>query len=300
MLTRGSSDILITHEPLAKPGSFGVYLGRISTPVSEEEKQVLTQWNAVILDYREPGILDAVSHTSVALGPHIIARIDLLQVLNSEAGDMVAGQLQVVEVISNIVQGTLRKPDQQRYFTGVLVAGWRQRISTPLLNGVAKIFSAFGFDVFLEVGPPEFIDDVEKLDINLFSGFIVRNGTTLPFGERRDYFNMDKMKTTTKAFVSQACQRPFITMIWDTVNDEANLSHAVVRRAHMWCNYHGAILHLTRQRALMNIGEVRPCEEPLAAFQWLKNRRVMNVHGKYRTTRSVGLQKMRDTFQCSI
>jgi hypothetical protein len=75
--------------------------------------------------------------------------------------------------------------------------------------------------------------------------------------------------------------------MWDTIEDDVALSHAVVRRAHMWCSYHGAIPYFTRQRALTRLSEIRSCEEPLAAFQWLKTRAVMDVHEKYRAARIV-------------
>jgi hypothetical protein len=259
----------------------------VSNPITEEEGQILSQWDAVILDHCEPGILEAVNNDQIPLGPHILARLDMLQVLSFKAANTEVDLSRVVYVISKIIRQTLRQPDQRRYFTGVVVAGWRERLSTPLLNGLARLLAAYGLDVYLEVGPPDFLDGVEKLDIGLFSGFVLRNGTILPNGERRDYFEMDKMKTTTKAFVSQACQRPFLTLMWDTIADEVDLSHAVVRRAHMWCSYHGAVPYFTRQHALTSIYDVRSCEEPLAAFQWLKTRRVMNVHEKYRSTRNV-------------
>ena len=239
------------------------------------------------MDYCEPGVLEAVSGGVVPLGPHIIARLDLLQIINFAAMDTELDMSRTVYILSWIMQQTLRQPDKRRYFTGVLIAGWRERISTPLLNGLAKLLSAYGLDVYLEVGPPDFLDGIDKLDFRLLAGVIVRNGTIMPNGERRDFFEMDKMKTTTKAFVSQACQRPFITMMWDTINDDANISHAVVRRAHMWCKYHGAIPYFTTQRALINVQEIRSCEEPLAAFQWLKTRKVMTVHERYRGTRIV-------------
>jgi hypothetical protein len=262
----------------------------INSPVTKEEIQMLSQWDAIILDYCEPGVLDAVNHESIPLGPHIIARLDLLQILSFKAANTELDLSRVVYIISKIIQKTLRQPNQRRYFTGVVVAGWQERLSTPLLNGVVKLLAAYGLDVYLEVGPPDFLEGVGKLDIGLISGVIVRNGTIMPNGERRDYFKMDKMKTTTKAFVSQACQRPFLTMMWDTIDDDADLSHAVVRRAHMWCNYHGAVPYFTRHRALTSINDIRSYEEPLAAFQWLKTRRVMNVHEKYRTTRTVSTE----------
>ncbi|ORY15720.1 hypothetical protein BCR34DRAFT_598235 [Clohesyomyces aquaticus] len=274
------------QKPLpTKPSSLGVYLGLLNTPATEREIQILSRWEAIVLDHCEPGVLDAVNDDSLPLGPHIIARLDLLQVFNFVAMDSEVEQLRAVYLISKTIRQTLRQPNCRRYFTGVLVAGWRERISIPLLNGIAKLCAAHGLDVFLEIGPPDFLDNIDKLNFKLFAGVVVRNGTILRNGERRDFFAMDKMKTTTKAFVSQSCLRPFTVFMWDTVEDEAELTHAVARRAHMWCSYHGAIPYLTRQGALTDVDQIRSCEEPLAAFQWLKDRRVMGVHEKFRTTR---------------
>ncbi|KAF2868581.1 hypothetical protein BDV95DRAFT_578761 [Massariosphaeria phaeospora] len=287
LLCKGANAVR-TQQPLpSKPTSFGVYLGLLNNPVTEEEEQLLSRWEAVVLDYCEPGVLDAVNNKSVALGPHIIARLDLQHVMDFLALDNEVEMLRAVYLISKVTRQTLRQPNQRRYFTGVLVAGWRERVSTPLLHGLAKLWAAHGLDVFLEVGPPDYLDKGGKLNLNLFAGVVVRNGTILENGERRDFFAMDKMKSTTKAFVSQACLGPFITMMWDTVDDTVDLSHAVARRAHMWCNYHGAIPFITRQSALTDLTEVRSCEEPLAAFQWLKDRKVMSIHEKFRTTRKL-------------
>jgi hypothetical protein len=259
----------------------------LSAPFTPGERHILEGWDAIILDHRKPGVLEVVNDEDVALGPHIIARLDLEQILTFMATENELDMYRVVYVMSNILQESLRQPDQRRYFTGVLIAGWRERLRTPLLLGITKLFAAHGLGVFLEIGPPDYLDSIKKLDLKLFAGVVVRNGTIVQNGERRDFFAMDKMKTTTKAFVSQACLRPFITMMWDTIADDADLSHAVTRRAHMWCSYHGAIPYFARQCALTDLTEVRSCTEPLAAFQWLKDRRVMSVHDKFRTTRIV-------------
>jgi len=287
LLSQNATAIRPTTALPLKPSAFGVYLGGLNTPVSEGEAYILSRWEAVILDHRQPGILDAVNDESLPLGPHIIARLDLPQVLNFTPMDNEVDLLRAVYLISKTIRQFLRLPDQRRYFTGVTIAGWRNFVSVPLLNGLAKLCSAHGLDVFLEIGPPDYLDQVEKLHFELFSGVVVRNGTILPNGERRDFFAMDKMKTTTKAFVSQSCLRPFTTLIWDTIYDHVELSHAVMRRAHMWCNYHGATPYLVREAALLDMTQTRSCEEPLAAFQWLKDRKVMSVHEKFRTTRMV-------------
>jgi hypothetical protein len=241
----------------------------------------------VVLDPGQPGILEAISDESIALGPHIITRLDLSKIIPSVAKDSEIDMLKAVHLVSVFLDDSLRRPKQRRYCTGVLVAEWRDRTCIRMLNALAKLFRSYGLDVYLEVAGPDFLHDIGKLNFKFFAGMVLRNGTIMENGERRDYFAMDKMKTTTKAFVSQACLRPFLTMMWDTIDDEADLSHAVTRRAHMWCSYHGAIPYFVRRCALTETTEVRSCEEPLAAFQWLKDRRVMNVHEKFRTTRVV-------------
>jgi hypothetical protein len=211
----------------------------------------------------------------------------LVEILDFSAIDNEIDMLKACYLFFKVIKQALRQPDQKRYFTGVLVAGWRERLSIPMLHALAKLCSASGLDVFLEIGPPDYLDEVEKLNLRLFAGVVVRNGTILQNGERRDFFAMDKMKSTTKAFVSESCMRPFSVMMWDTVDDDVDLSHAVARRAHMWCSYHGAVPFLARQGAMKDFSLVRSCEEPLAAFQWLKDRKVMAVHDKFRSTRVV-------------
>lgn len=283
VLSQTAAKIRIKQKPSSKSSSFGVYLGVLNNPVTEEEEKVLAQWDTLVLDYCKPGVLDAVNNLSVQLGPYIIARLDLAELFTFSIIDEV-DMLRAIYLVSKAIRQALRQPDKRRYFTGVLVANWRDRVSTLMLNGITKLLIAHGLDVYLEIGPPDYLDSVEQLELKLFAGVVVRNGTILENGERRDFFAMDKMKTTTKAFVSESCMRPFTVMMWDTVDDAAELSHAVARRAHMWCSYHGAIPFVSRRGALTDVLQARSCEEPLAAFQWLKNRKVMTVHDKFRTT----------------
>lgn len=270
-----------------KATSFGVYLGPLSTPVTGDEARILAQWDAVVLDYRQDGILDAVHNDDVSLGPHVIARLDLASICDFTITVSDINKVTVISLVASVAREILRQPNQRRYFTGVLLSGWQGRLSTPLVKGLAKLLAAHALDVFLEIGPPDFLESCEKISLQEFAGVVLTNGTIMANGEHRDYFAMDKMKSTTKAFVSESCMRPFVVMVWDTVEDDAELSHAVARRAHMWCSYHGALLFIARQGALMDIYQSRSCDEPLAAFQWLKDRRVMEIHQKFRTTRTV-------------
>jgi hypothetical protein len=101
LLSRSAREIHKKHALPAKPASFGVYLGMINSPATEEEAQILSQWDAVILDYCEPGVLDAVNDDTIPLGPHILARLDLLQILSFKAANTELDQSRVVYVIDH-------------------------------------------------------------------------------------------------------------------------------------------------------------------------------------------------------
>lgn len=274
------------HAFSAEPSSFGVYLGALNTPLTKEEAKVLSQWDAVVLDYSAPGVLEAVNNQDARLGSRIIARLDLRRVSHFASVNE-DSSLETVNIIFEIIQQKLRRPNQRRYFTGVLVSEWREHISTPLLNGLAKLFSAHGLDVYIEVSSPNFLDGIEGLDLSVLAGSVVRNATLLMNGDRADFFEVDKLKSMIKAFASKACQRPPLILVWDVIEDNVNLSHAVVKRAHKWCRHQGVVFYLTRQRALTNVADIMFYGEPLASFQWLKDQRVMNVHEQFRTAEHV-------------
>jgi hypothetical protein len=139
----------------------------------------------------------------------------------------------------------------------------------------------------LEIVPPHFLEDMEMPDLQLFSGVIIRNGTVLPNGEVRDFFQMEKLKSTVREFVGQSCLRPFTVMMWDTVDDRIEVSHAVVKRSYAWCGYHGALVWIGSDASVTNAAANIPVLEPLAAFQWLKDQKVMKIHDAYRTNRLV-------------
>ncbi|KAF2127910.1 glycosyltransferase family 4 protein [Dothidotthia symphoricarpi CBS 119687] len=282
LLSHNVNTIRRDHILFPQPTSFGVYLGYLSNPVTEEEAKLLSQWDVIVLDYRATGVLEAVNDENIPLGRQVIARLDLQHLLHSGVVSE-DKPLDIVEFIYGVIQQNLRRSNRRRSFTGVLVSEWRGCISTLLLNGLAHLFSAHGLDVYVEIGPPDFLEGAERLDPSTFAGLVVRGGLIAQDGERRDFFEVDKMETTLRAFLSQARQRALTTLMWETVDNEANPSHATIRWAHRWCRYHGAIFHLTSQRALTNVAHISCYKEPLAAFQWLKDRRVMNVHEKFRT-----------------
>ncbi|OCL10264.1 glycosyltransferase family 4 protein [Glonium stellatum] len=284
-LHKNASPISSRESCNSKPSSFGVYLGPVAIPPTENQARVLSQWDAIIVDPFQSGILDAIDNPTIVNPSHVIGRLDLETLLDAKTFQDEPYMLRAVDIIASNIQHNFKKSWGYSPYTGILIAGWRSRLPAPFLNALSRLLTSIGLDVFLEIGPPDFLEGVERPDLQLFSGIVVRNGTILPNGERRDFFAMDKMKSTTKAFVSQSCLRSFTVMMWETVDDDVKLSHAVARRSHMWCGYHGALTWIGPAISLKDASKNRPYDEPLAAFQWLKDRRVMNIHEVFRSAR---------------
>ncbi|KAF2430083.1 hypothetical protein EJ08DRAFT_697629 [Tothia fuscella] len=272
---------------LSKPTSFGVYLGLLHYPSTEDESRLLNQYDLLVLDPSQAGILDTLAEPSQLLSPHVVGRLDVYQLLSAEALSSETQILRSLEQILGAIDNLFQHPGAQRAFTGLLLAGWHSLLPMSLLNALAKYLCDLGLDVYLEVVPPHFLEGARLPELQYFAGILVKNGTILPNGEVRDYFQMEKMRSTTKAFVSQSCLRPFTVMIWDTVGDRVELSHAVVKRTYNWCGYHGALVWVGSEAAITNAESNVAVLEPLAAFHWLKDAKVMEVHEQYRSIRQI-------------
>ena len=192
-----------------------------------------------------------------------------------------------VDEIVDLVQGKFKLRGSNSNFTGILLAGWEKRISAAVLNEIIRFLTILGLGVYLEISPPNFLEDVDAPDFRLLAGVVVRNGTILPNGERRDFFQMEKMKSTVKEFVTQSCLRQFTVMMWETVEEGVTVSNAVAKRSFSWSSYYGALAWIGTKSALHDPALACACQEPLPAFQWLKEAEVMSVHDKFRSTSHV-------------
>lgn len=232
-------------------------------------------------------MLDALAESELEFSQHIVGRLDLFQMLNFESLGSENKMLRSLERVLVAVDGLFQHPGAQRAFTGLLLAGWHSHLPTTMLNALVRCLSELGFDVYLEIVPPHFLEGPSLPDLAGFAGVIIKNGTILPNGEVRDYFQMEKMRSATKAFVAQSCLRSFTVMIWDTIDERVEVSHAVVKRSFGWSGYHGAITWIGSEASITHAESNVPVLEPLAAFHWLKDQKVMHFHEVYRKSREV-------------
>ncbi|KAK5000702.1 hypothetical protein LTR66_000493 [Elasticomyces elasticus] len=279
-----------------KPASFGVFLGTVPTPPTEAQLSRWSQWDMLIVDWSQAGRVDEVFLEDVPCPRQVIGRLDMSLLTNpgyTASDDQV---IRLIQEVFDMVKVHSRQWNRRKRTSGVLLAGWERTLSTPAFNALVKLVGSLHMVVYLEISPPAFLEDAKSLDFQPFAGVVIRNATILPNGEARDFFRMDRMKSTVKAFVSQSCLRPFSVMMWETIDDDVELSHAVARRSFSWCRYYGALVWIASVSSLTASTVVQLHLEPLSAFSWLKESGVMKMHSRYtRTRRLADLSSRKDS-----
>ncbi|EON67197.1 hypothetical protein W97_06450 [Coniosporium apollinis CBS 100218] len=269
--------------PRSKPSSFGVYLGSVEYPPTNAQARLFEHYDVLVLDSQQCYAVEALSMAGST--KQLLGRISLEQLLDTDCSSNDARVIQSIDKIVGAVYERFISRDRRSIFQGVLIGDWENRISVIVVDAVARYLALLGLEVSLEVSPPNFLDQDDMPDLQLYSGVVVKNASILPNGERRDFFQLEKMKPTVKAFVSQACLRPFAVLMWETIDDNVVLSHAVVKRSYNWTEFHGAVSWIGTVSALTDATLNAPMLQPLGAFDWLKEGKIMKLHETYRSTR---------------
>ena len=222
-----------------------------------------------------------------------MGRLDLeaLLDLSQQKIDRETFTITALERILSLVTINFQNADVEKSgFTGILLTGWERVFSVSILNKLSKHLVNLGLDVYLETGPPNFLNyGGDAVRAESVVGLVIRNGLILPNGERRDCFNMDALRPTIKAFISEECLRSFTTMMWELLKDDAVVEDAVIKRTFSWCRFHSAIPWIAPRRALLSAqsGIGFGHDEPLSAFDWLKDAHVMQIHDLWRNSHTV-------------
>lgn len=275
-----------------KPKSLSVYLGAFDSPISAEQANLLCARDAVILNPLQINVIAALAHLSddIRESRSIIGRLEIGEMLHPTEESKANSVAFLVSGIDQLMTVILtRFQDHEGHstgFTGVLLAGW-EAISSKVLHAVCDALSTFNLEVFLETSAPNFLHDPNVLNAGAISGLVIRNALILDSGERRDCFEMENLRMTMKAFVSQSCLRDFTVLIWDTMKDDVILSNAVLKRTFSWCSFYSAVPWIGPHNALYDAAVDAVPFEPLSAFDWLKQPHVMELHDSWRHKRTV-------------
>ena len=273
----------ISEKPQLPAASFGVYLGAFESFPTQAEAGLLSRWDILILDPLQVGVHEAIANVRPSSQHTRIGRLHLRELHTPKQRQDDQDIIVAVEKVRDVIEKRFRNSNtQSSVFSGILLAGWEDWLPMPVFDAFVQYVRSSGLDVYLEIAPPNFLG-TESPDMANFAGVVVRNGTILTSGHVRDYFQMAVMKSTVKAFVTQTCLRDFRVMVWETVDDEKALSHSVIKRCYIWCRYYSAMVFINSKGALFDPAS-EGVPEPLAAFQWLKDQRVMKIHNHWRST----------------
>ncbi|KAL4926988.1 glycosyltransferase family 4 protein [Aspergillus undulatus] len=268
--------LALANQPTSqKPSSVGVYLGGFDEYFNGDQERFLDEWDLLIVDPYQPGVVRAVAS---AAGKQILGRLDFQDVASKQ--DMTLAVIdQIDKAVSEVFEGSA--------FTGILFANWEGKLSSACWASVLQAVQRLGLSIYLETAPPNFLPDRNALENQAISGLVIKNASILPNGQKRDYFQLQSMKATIKAFVSEACMRDFVVVAWETIDDDAVLSNAVVRRSLQWCNFYSALPWIGRKAALENVTLNTKLPEPLSSFGWLKEPDIMSAHETWRSNKSL-------------
>ncbi|KAF2667969.1 glycosyl transferase [Microthyrium microscopicum] len=268
------------------PKTFGAFLGGMSSPPTAHEGSLLSNWDMIVLDPRQAGVLDAATYQCTSA--HILGRLDVRTLMGSDRSSNPAEINQCLGAISQALTNNFRRAGEtDSKFTGVLLANWTNHFTPIICNRLIDYILALGFEVYLEISPPAFLNEeqVQELNMSLVRGVVCYNGTILPDGERRNYFEMVPMMPALRAMAGQAVIRDACIMMLEALDDNAEVRHAVVKRSYDWCRFKSAISWIGPNSALTN-AEIAYRKtvvgEPMGAMMWLKEDINQKLHETWR------------------
>jgi glycosyltransferase involved in cell wall biosynthesis len=268
--------------------SFGAFLGSFDMPITLGQAEMLSQWDVVVLDPLQTGVLDALSICEPTC-KHILGRMDvrMLTALESASnnGEIIRSLIVVAETL---VKKFTNQQHAQSPFTGVVLAECHGHFQPVVLNEVVKYINGVGLDVWLEMSPPAYLTESQCRDINmsLIRGLIYRNGTIRRDGDRQNYFQMTEMRTAMRTIAAQRVRHGPPMIMWETVDNGVELQYAVVKRSFDWCSYNSALCWVGSEAALTHadVSAARTvADKPLGALMWLKGESVMKAHDLWRS-----------------
>ncbi|KAL5344247.1 hypothetical protein ACLOAV_010817 [Pseudogymnoascus australis] len=269
-----------------KPTSFRIYLGAFDGVALEARSRILSDCDLVVLDPLQAGVRGSISSTpyNKSTAQFVLGRLDLANIFGEHQYSLIPALDHILGLVS--VYFPLQT-EERHGFTGIVFACWEGFFSVTTLHELSKELVKRGLDVYLEANPPNFLDEVSAVAHESISGLVIRNGLLWPNGERKDCFDLEALRPAARAFMSQEFLRPFLTIMWEEIDDDAVVPNAVMKRTHSWSKYHTTLLRVVPSGALFDAEGAVPQLEPLGAFDWLKGRSVIELQTLWRDNQTV-------------
>lgn len=276
-----------------RPKSFGVFLGGFEDILTFSERKVLSAWDLIVVDPAQNGVFNALLSSPSTT---ILGRMDMELIVSAGSTcDERHMRDSAEKVIEALIWRFTRPHSTRSPFNGVLLANWRSYFTIPVCNALIAAMSDSGLEVYLEVSDPDFLTVEECKDIDLESvcGLICRNGTILPNGDRRDYFQMANLRRALRVFAAKSQMTKGHVLMWDTINDDAAFNHSVVKRSFNWCRFYSALSWIGKQSALTQMSRTQKdtiWAEPLSALSFIKEDKTVKYQEHWRNNERIDMQ----------
>jgi hypothetical protein len=218
---------------------------------------------------------------------YVIGRIDLAAIVAGIPSDNGVEKIKAIAEIVIKYMGP-SSDGQATPFNGVMIASWDTTFNPGICNELINFLTGLNLNVYLELSAPQFLSKQHStIKVAALSGVMFINGSIMPNGDRRDYFNLLPMTNALEIFTGQSCLREFAVLMCEIVEDDCYPTNAVTKRSFTWCNYYGAITWVGKRCALTNAVQNFPVQKPDGAFEWLKEETVIAVHETWRLNSKV-------------
>ncbi|KAL3441768.1 hypothetical protein BJX65DRAFT_322050 [Aspergillus insuetus] len=271
--------------------TLSVYLGGVSDPPSEAQARLLSEWDVVVVNPFEQGVVRAVHNRHGSA--YFLGRLDVQSCVGSNASKREDRVVQSLGIISNVMVSCFKLPDtQQTPFNGVFLSRWENYFSPAILSHLLDYINHIGLDVWLEISPATtgHVSQHACIDMSHVQGIIFQNGTIAPDGSHRDYFHMTQVRSTMRALAAQKPTGSCHFAMMEVVEDGVLTAHDTLRRTFKWCNYNSAMRWIGPRSALMDADAAasrRVVEEPLSALAWLREDSVARIHDQWRLNEAI-------------
>lgn len=284
---RRQSKLSSTISPLGKPEgeewkTFGVFLGGFDSPPTHAQADLLSKWHVVALDPLQPGVSDALK-TYRSSSKEVLARLDVSAVANAEKS---TGSDEILSNLENVTK-TMSTVLGDAPFTGLLLANFRPHFQPAIVNELARYVRGLRRELWLELAYPDYLteDEASQIDMGYVRGVVYRNGTMRPDGDRQNFFQMDQMRTVMRAVAAQRVVHGPALVMWETVDDDAEIQYAVATRTYNWSTFNSALCWVGHNQAMFDAEAARThalAARPLGALMWLKDESNMKAHDTWR------------------
>ncbi|KAM7186564.1 glycosyl transferase [Naviculisporaceae sp. PSN 640] len=289
LLTKSS----VKERRASEASSFGVYLGSLNSPPSVEQQDLLSQWDVVVVDPLQRGVIAGLD-SCPPWSKHVIARLDMNVLVGPDAAsyrsrDIVRNLGVLVNMITTRLAGVAPKPSA---FTGILLANFPKYFKPAVINEFARLMESMGLDLWLELTHPEYVTETEarNIDMKLVQGLVYRNGMVRQDGDRQDYFQMSLLRSIMRAVAGQKVPHHLYQVMWETVNNDVELQYSSVARAYKLYTFYNTLSWIGHEDALYNASTAKSRTipgKPLGALTWLKIEDNMDAHNRWRANNHV-------------